>query len=344
MSDLEKEVQRDIDKIMSELKRCTSANIYYDLVAKLYYLNELIVLKKLNINYPKEYWFEYFKKDSEPKKTDFERFVYHNAQKYYDYNLKMAKMSEKLKNRYVMERNHIALRYVPFVQSLEMAKEFFKSFDEEIYDFFINMINSPRFVLLDPVDDYEGWALRNNYLIDTYTIIIPNYFISDYLSIVHETIHSFNFKQIKNSSIKEHDRLTTNALYEAPSFFTERVALNYLEKRGFNKDETQKIKSILDRELIYLLDEYKEILLGDLFEYEDYLFKETYAYGRLLSYHFYDNYVNDSNKTIKDIKRFMYDYKIYDRDYMLNNYGLNSKDIIKVQKLTKYMDKNLMRL
>lgn len=344
MSDLENEVQQDIYKIVDELKRCKSLNIYYDLVAKLYYLNELICLKDLNIKYPDEYWYEYFKKNTDIKKTVFEKSVFNAAQNNYDYNLKLSKMSEKLLNRYVMNGNYVSLRYVPFDKSMELATNFFESFDEEIYNFFIKMTNSPRFVIIDDVDNYEGWALRNNYLVDSFTIIVPSYFISDFLTIIHETMHSYNFSLIKNSSINEHDKITINGLFESPSFFIEHVGLDYLKNIKYNQGEINKLDSIFDMELIYLLVEFRELLLSGFSEYSDYLYKETYSYGRILSYHFYDNYLKDPQKTIRDIKKFMVDYKTYDRKYLLNNYGLNSNDIVNYQKLARHIDKHLMRL
>ena len=317
MSDLESVVQQDIYKIVDELKRCKSLNIYYDLVAKLYYLNELICLKDLNIKYPDEYWYEYFKRNTDIKKTGFEKSVFSAAQKNYDYNLKLAKMSEKLFNRYVMNGNYVSLRYVPFEKSMELATNFFKSFDDDIYKYFIKMSNSPRFVIIDNVDNYEGWALRNNYLVDSFTIIVPSLYISDFLTIIHETMHSYNFNLIKNCSIKEHDKLTINSLYEVPSFFIEHVGLDYLKNIKYNIDEIDKLDSIFDMELIYLLDEFRELLLSGISEYSDYLYKETYSYGRVLSYHFYDNYLKNPKETIKEIKSFMVDYKTYDRKYFL---------------------------
>lgn len=344
MENLESVVQQDIYKIVDELKRCNSINIYYDLVAKLYYLNELIVLKDLNVTYPKEYWYEYFKKDTNIKKSDFEKSVFYSAQNNYDFNLKFAKMSDKLINRYVMNGDYVSLRYVPFNKSLEIADSFLKSFDKDIYEFFKKLINSPRFVLIDNVSNYEGWSLRNNYLVDSYTIIVPYYFISDFISIIHETMHSYNFELIKNSSIKEHDRLTINGLYEVPSFFIEHVGLDYLKDINYNVDEINKLDSVFDMELIYLLEEFKELLLNGYSEYGDYLYKETYSYGRILSYHFYDQYLKDKEGTIKRLKKFMVDYKNYDRNYLLNNYGLNKSNITNPQMLTKHIDKHLVRL
>lgn len=344
MSDLEREVQQDIYKIIDELKRCKGINLYYDLVAKLYYLNELIILKDLKIKYPNEYWFEFCKRDTEYKKSDFERFVYSNAQKYYDYNYKLAKMSDKLKARYVEESKYYNLKYTPFEKSVDYSCDFLYSFDKDIYNFFVDLFNSPRFIFVEGMDNYAGWALRNNYLVDSYTVIIPSYTISDFFSIIHETMHSYNFKLIKNSSIKEHDRLTTNSLQEAPSFFIERVGMDYLDKVGFDDKDITKLRKVFDRETIYLLGEYKEILQGNYFECEDYLFNESYSYGRVLAYHFYDNYLKNPKETVDNIKKFMVDYKIYEREHMLNNYGLNKSSIINPQKLTKHMDKNLMRL
>jgi len=344
MSDLECVVQQDIYKIIDELKRCTSTNIYYDLVAKLYYLNELISLKQLHIKYPNEYWFEYFKKDTDPKKLDFEKSVFYDAINNYKFNYKLAKMSDKLMERYVNDSDYVTLRYVPFDMSLNLANKFFSTFDEDVYAHFLEVVNSPRFVLVNKVDNYEGWALRNNYLVDSYTVIVPYCFITDYLSIVHEIMHSYNFKLIKNCSIKEQDKMTLNALYEIPSFFIEHVALDYLNTINYNVDEIVKLKSLFDKELIYMLANYKQILLDEYVEFGDYLYKETYSYGRVLSYHFYNNYLKDADKTIKELKQFMFDYKTFDRDYMLSHYGLNKSSIINPQKLTKYMDKHLMRL
>lgn len=344
MSDLERVVQSDICKVVDELKRCTSRELYYDLVAKLYYLFELVELKELKIDIPKEANYEYSKRDNEPRKLDFEKSYFSDAANNYSYNLKLAKISDKLMSRYIYDGKYITLRYVPFETSLGLAEKFLKHFDENIYNHFMNLINSPRFVLIKDAGNYEGWQLRNNYLVDSYTIIIPSFYITDFVSIIHETMHSYNFEMIKNCLIKEQDNITKNALYEAPSFFIEHVGLDYLKMINYNIDEIEKLKSMFDKELIIQLGTYKQLLENEYVEFSEYLYYETYCYGRILSYHFYDNFLKDSKKTLENIKKFMYDYKNYDRDYLLNNYGLNKSSIINPQKLTKYMDKHLMRV
>ena len=84
------------------------------------------------------------------------------------------------------------LRRFPFERSLELAIDFFKQFDDEIYNFFMDLISSPRFVLIDDGGNLEGWSLKRNYLVDSYTVLVPQYFISDFTTIIHETMHSYN--------------------------------------------------------------------------------------------------------------------------------------------------------
>ena len=341
--ELQKEIQNDIYKIVNELKRTTSDSLYYDLTSKLYFLNEIIVLKDLEINYPKEFEFEWFKKSNKNKKDAFEKAIFNTAQENYTLDLRIAKMSNVLFDRYLIKEGIVPFKYVPFDRSLELAIDFYKRFDEEIYNFLIDTINSPRFVLVDNVENLEGWSLKNNYLVDSYTVVSPYNLISDFLTIIHEIMHSFNNKLTKNNSINENEKVFCNALYEAPSFFIEKVGLDYLSN-FYDKKEINKLRMISDTETCFLLRDFKEMLLSGFSDYGQYLDKLTYVYGNVLSYHFYDNYLKDKDKTIKDLKQFMVDYKTYDRKYLLNNYGLKQDNITNPQKLTKHMDKHLVRL
>ena len=101
MEELEKIVQQDFYKIVNELKRCNGIEIYYDLVCKLNYLEELIFLKGLNINYPREYEYEFYKKNLKNKQESYNKKINEFATKYFDYDKKVAKMANYLNKRYV---------------------------------------------------------------------------------------------------------------------------------------------------------------------------------------------------------------------------------------------------
>lgn len=344
MSDLESVIQQDIYKIVDELKRCNNINIYNELTSALYGLNELIEYKNLDINFPKEIDYEYIKKNKDPRVTGLERLFFSSVDKNYNYNYKLAKMNNKLSNRYVMYREYNELKYYPFEKSLVFAADFFNEFDKDLYNVFLEIVNSPRFVLLENIECYDGWVLRNNRLIESYLVLVPNYNIIDFISLLHETMHLYNYKILRGSSLTEFNRVIVNSLYESPSFFIEHLGLDYLNTKNFNQDETKKLDIVFDLETIYLLQEYERLLCEGITDYDEYQFVESYCYGRVLSYHFYDNYLKNPKKTIEELKKFMYDYKMYDRDYLLDNYGLNSSSITNPQRLIKYMDRHLMRL
>ena len=340
---LAKEIQKDIYKIINEMKKTKSNSLYYNLATCLYFINEIIILKDLDIKYPKEFEFEWFKKNINKEKLAFKNKMVNAANINYDLDLKVANMSNYLFDRYLINEEYMHLRRFPFERSLELAIDFFKQFDNEIYNFFMDLISSPRFVLIDDGGNLEGWSLKRNYLVDYYTVIVPQYFISDFTTIIHETMHSYNQLITKNSTFDEHDKVTINALYEAPSFFIEHVGLDYLNNKYYD-EKINKLRKIFDIELVHLIKEFKDALLCGSEDFETYLHKLTYVYGGVLSYHFYNNYLKNKDKTIKELKQFMIDYKTYDRDYMLNNYGLRLDRITNPQVLTKHMDKHLVRL
>ena len=344
MEELKQTIKSDINNIINEMKRCKNKKLYYDLLLKLHYLKELINCTGLEFVFPKEYYYEINKNNIDCIRKKYDIVMEDRINYYLDFNKKITKMSNTLNNRYVEMGGEFNLKYIPFNESFKLANDFLKEFDIDIYNHFINLVNSPRFIELDYINESDGFVLRNNYLVDSYTVIYKGYYLADFLSIIHECMHSYNFSLIKNASSNEQDLITYNSLFEVPSFFIEHVGLDYLEKRNIYKGEVAKLRIIFDLELLYFLKEFKKIIDDNICDINEYLNNECYSYGMILSYHFYDNYLKDKNKTMTDLKKFMVDFKNYEKDYMLNNYGLNIIDIINSQKLTKHMDKHLMKV
>lgn len=341
---LEKIIQRDVYKIINELKRVKNYNIYYGLADCLYHLNEIIVLKDLNINYPKEFEYEWLIKNKNIDNNKYQREIKKIVSDDMDFNFKLTKMYDYLIDRYCLAPGVVSFNYVPFEKSLDLAKEFYKDFDNDIYNYFLEILDSPRFILVDHYEDLEGWAISSNYLIDSYLVVSPYNNIADFSTIIHEMMHCYNHKLLKNCSFKEMDRVLLNGMREVPSFFIEHVGIDFLKKKNINLDDIKNIKSVNDSELIYTLKSFEDLLLSVEIDVNDYFYNLTYTYGRVIAYHFYNNYLKDNKKTLDELKKFMLDYKTYDKKYLLNNYGLNFNDVTNYQKLTRFIDKNLVRL
>lgn len=343
MEKLEQTIQKDIHMIIDELKKCKSPKNYYDLTEKLYYLEQLVQTIDLNIDFPQEFDYELSKKDVDSVTKAYDIDVIQRINEYLSYNKKFTKMYNIINERYV-NLEDVTLKYIPFNVSIEYANRFLSEFDPEIYKHFMELISSPRFILSSTNMEYDGYVLMNNYLVDSYTIICVSNILSDFISIIHETMHSYNFSLIKNASFNEHNLINYNSLIEVPAYFIELVGMDFLERNQIFTDEVKKLRMLYDSELIEFLFKFKQLIDEGSADIDEFLRCERYAYGTVLAYHFYNNYLKDKEETIKNLKQFMVDYKNYEKGYMLNNYGLNPNDIINSQKITKHIDKHLMRV
>ena len=68
---------------------------------------------------------------------------------------------------------------------------------------------------------------------------------------------------------------------------------------------------------------------------------EAYAYGKVIAYHYYEQYLNNQEQTKKNILDLMLNTSNYNRHHLLNNYGLQEKQITNPKILIQNLDYTL---
>ena len=121
--------------------------------------------------------------------------------------------------------------------------------------------------------------------------------------------------------------------------------MDYLEKINFNKNDLASCRAEFNSSLIEMLSLLNVMLEPDDINFKDldevllYKEAETYSYGKILSYHYYDNYLINSDLTKKNIFELSVDCMNHDLKYMLNNYGLNEERILDHKILVKHLER-----
>ncbi len=342
MQVLEKIIQRDLFKIVSELKKCNNNSKYYDLVNDLDKLEEIIAYKNLDIKYPVEIEYESFKKDTSDVRRKSMKEFYDSYDNNYFINKKIVSMNKYFNDRYIeTPKDFECNESISFEDTKKIVGDFFKKYDENIYNFYIQYINTSKLIVVDNMDSLYGYCTNSNYLLDEYILMTKDDLIMDSITLAHEIIHAYHFSKIKYANSKELTRLSYNNLFEVYSSFIENIMFDYLEINGFKIEDINFLRKAYDFELLSYLNKF-ELSFYDIDI--NFLENEVYTYGKILGYHYYDLYLKDSQKCKYFINKFMLDSKDYDRIYMLKNYGLNINDIINPQKIGRYIDKHLKRV
>lgn len=333
---VEKNVQRDLYAMVNELKKTNSLSRGYQMVKSLEMLQELIDDNNLNINYPKEYEFEMNKFDIDKFDINYLNLYYQlNYKPMLEYNKKLCKMSSYIKRTISIPKVVYMKDRLNIKQTYQIANDFLNYFDKNMYDYFNYLTNKQR-VFLGNVD-CEGMATHANHVIEPYIILTPNETIDDSLTMAHELVHAYLLNKQRYFCEAEDLLYMINNYYEVYSIFIELVFQEYLiDHKIFQHDVIECAKKEIG-DLCCYLDSFKDSAYLD----HD---VESYCYGHILAYHFYNQYKINPKEAKNNIYNFMLDAKDHEKMYMLNHYGLTMENIVNAKKLKRYINKHLERL
>lgn len=343
MKELEKLVQKDFYNATNELKKCKNKQRYHYLLNILDYLSQLKYYKNLEFEVPKELKYELDKVNVEKYNKQLYAKLLTNIYQNYDYNIKIASLSSIFQRYYDLRKYVLFDKKISFDESLNVTEDFFKEYDKDIYDYFMFLKDNHRINTFDYYVDMAGLTIPASFVNDSYILVREQDIIGDILTIAHETIHAYLFDKTKYNDIKQYENMWSNNFEEVYPLFIEKVMMDYLYKHDFNASDILKLKQVYDTDMLTHLGEYKEFLNMQELEYIDYAEKESYSYSHVISYHFYDHYLNDPTKTKKDILQFMLDTLNKNREYLLNNYGLSQDKLTNPYYLIKHLDNHLIR-
>ena len=343
---LQKEIEQDIIKITQELKKNTNkkrfdtmTSIIESIELQAYYLG-------IEPNYPPELLYEASKYNLSGQVKKMDKIFRDNWEKNKAYNQLLAK---KL-NRFAHEYGYFTYGYyynekLSKEDTIDLASGFFKKYDEDIYKHFKSLLDSNRIVLTDKeLPTSKGYTIEGHGFIRPYIFIEQGNNTYDFPVLIHEIIHSYLDKYNAMVSESETDKSFLNNMAEVYSVFIERLGIDYLKSINYNKKDT----SVLEREINDCAIDYfrqfnwmvkKTLDKKDENVNEEYYLIEAYTYALMLSTHFYDMYLKDPNKAKENITNFMMDTRIHDRAHLLNNYGLNDRELLKTDVLKRYIHK-----
>ena len=341
MNQTEKMLQRDIYNIVNEIKKCKNDYQFLRLINSYHNLVNIIEDTNANINYPKESEFELNKVSCDKISNDCTKMYIDQLDKMEKINNGLLKIYKHIVNRYDLPGRDLIFEVGLDMEEVKsLVADFFKQYDEDIYNKYLKMLSSPRIIKKEINDNAVGFCNNPNHVVDSYIIMSPFENIVDVQTLAHEFIHVYFNNDLKYYSLKDYKNYFVNNNYEVYSIFIELLVLDYLREIRMPKNDIDNALKIHNYELIGVLKEYNDITVEN-FSINDYRKAELYSYGYVLAYHFYDQYLKDKEKAKYNIKEFMKNLTKHDKVYLLNHYGLNQNDVINPQKLTKHIDKSL---
>ena len=328
---LEKQINSDLNKI----DECSFHS--KELVNCAYLLKDMARKVNIKTNISRQLNYEIFLYKHLKYKPD--DLIINNYCDNYEYNLKVARMFFKV--NFESDSNNYSTVFTRN-SSIKYANDFFKQYDKDIYDYFEDFILSKKmYFLRKGLEDFDGYTIEANDIITPYIFIKDKENIDDPLTIAHEIIHAYLSDITKKYSEMDRYFLNSKNFNEVYSYFIELLMLDYFEKININNDDIyNNFAEINISTLNFLHDYYTLLKTGvNLKKEKDvslYFEIESIVYGRILAYHFYQNYLKDSEETKDNILNFMLDYQ-NDKKYMLNNYGLDEDKVRSSKLLLKYM-------
>ena len=221
-----------------------------------------------------------------------------------------------------------------FNSALDIVEDFFFSYDTDIYNYFL-FLRRNKYIYRTNLGTENSYGITLPLSVSDFAFVAIDKFTNDInllMTIAHEVIHSYIFHLLYNMSYDEEVRRSMNCLDEVYSYFIEFAFADYLEDHHCDKRGLKIIRDNHFNCLISYLGNFKDnfdkfgIVSYD-YDILRYMRSETLAYGILLAYHYFNNYLSDRERTKDDILSLSLDSKSYDRHFLLNNYGVKESDL-----------------
>lgn len=343
------EVKKDAYDLIQKIKGCHSKSRYYQLMNDLFSLYEMCDYLCIdNIPNIDDYSFKY--QDVNITNIGVSDLVA-NYIKNRDYYFELSKMGTKLINKYNMPRGYryeyLLKNYLNNTDSLNLSLDFLKQFNIKIYDELLKVIVNNRALIttnIDNVDNYGTTYLLNE-VKAPYLIIESQNNLTLPFTIVHEAGHIFHHSKYNKNSYKiiKANLYSSNLMEFYPNFL-ELVFADYLKDKNIFLDDLILIKKSFDLDVAELLEKLNNLLFiyldKNCFDYIGYyakLIENTLS--KVVAYHFYDMYLEDSDKTLYNIDQFLTYLGCYDNVDILDKFGLNKDEILNSKVLEKHIKK-----
>ena len=340
MGNLESSIHNDLNYVINKLKKTDNVEDFDSLAAIYDVLNKIAVVNNIDPIEFDEIEDLYQKYDIDSIVTTLNKRIINNYSNNYKLNKKFASIVKDLKEPY--NNNHYEPKYHNYIdnkKTISYTKDFFRNYDDDIYSYIIDYLKHDRLFFVDKLFETSGGCILDcDRFLKPYTFIESDNTICDFNSLVHELIHIY----FQNIEVKYNEdeklRKMLNNFGEVYSSFIELVAFDYLKDNSYNEEELRSLKVEYDNDMIENLALYNKLLYRKkryLSNLDIFINAEMYSYGKVLAYHFYEQYKNNPKEAKENIKNFCLDYITYNKKHLLNDYGLDKTEVYTSKVLKK---------
>ena len=337
MDEIKEMIFKDIHTVISKIKKCKSKSNYTILMNELYTLYNLCDEYGID-DYP--ILENYSMKSIEylNKNLDFAYQVLSN----YDYHLEFSKNYKNINSeKYDNPNTFVIHTFFKTEEYFDIIEDFLHEYDTNLLDMFYDMLDSGRILSLnnyarEDEDLYTPAFTTCSYgSFKPYIIIRKENSVPDLINIIHELGHAKEYMNAGITSTKILAQRDYNCFTEVYSHFLQNLFIMYLEKIRFNLRDVNTSRLGYNYTFYHWITMLNECLENNEFPIDmvNYL---NYTYGIAISYHFIDRYINDPEKTKKEIDDFVIfngQYKFLD---LLEKFNLKD-EIIDSKILKKYI-------
>lgn len=338
---IKKIIFNDIYKLIYEIKKCKSKSRYNTLYLDLFTLYDLC--KKLEIeDYPELE--NYSNKSFEATDYKFINNFYSQILDDIDYHIEFTNNVNNID-----EKKYDSLFYlqniVSLSESVEYVQEFLNQYDQKLLKLFKKLRDNSK--VLKIANNYEekennglntlAYTVSSSGSFTPYLVINGQENIADAINIIHEFGHCYDCINNKSISNKVFTQKRLNCLEEVYSFYLQNLFYDYLKsKKIYTEDINKSILGYNSSFLILIKELYKSLNSLKEVTFDSFSDELNYTYGILISYHFFDRYLIDPEKTKIEINDFLVSNGQYNMMDTLEKFNLK-EELLDSKILRKYL-------
>ena len=341
MEEIKRTIFKDIYNVITKIKKCNAKSSYSILMNELYTLYSLC--DELGIDdYPKIENYSSKSIEYDNSEITFAYEVFNN----YDYYLRFSENYKNIDNEKYQNPSSYAIKnFFHSFDYIYLVRDFLHDYDPRILRVFDEMNEDGRIFIVsvnhrDEKDmhtpAYTSFSFGS---FKPYIVLEGENCVADLINIVHEIAHTTEYMNSSVVSNKVLKQRNYNCLNEVYSYFLQNLFIRHLKDIKFNLHDTKTAElgynytyylwiNKLHECLINLKE--KQVLDLNIIEYLNYTF------GIAIGYHFIERYLEDPDKTKKEIADFIILNGQYNLSDMLEKFNLKD-ELIDSKVLKKYI-------
>ena len=234
-------------------------------------------------------------------------------------------------------------------EAFNFAERFFEYLDKDMFKHFKYMVDNERIQILNiqRIEDdnrhgeLHGFSVSLPSQRQSFVVVSGKHNIDFVSTIIHEIMHSYISNFEYDYSFEERFQKYYNCMWEVMPYFTEHLFQQYLKDINYDKKAIELLETSKCNSLIGWLYSFNNVDREyEYYEFPTFASIKATAYGKLLAFHYFDEYLKNPEKTIDNVLNLTLDSKDYEADYLLNNYGLTEEQITDFSKIEKRLSKH----